>query len=93
MLLRVDAAGWDPFVDHEGSVWNADQRYYRGSYGWIAGAYEFSNAGESGTLQDVLGTDDVLLYQYVHEGPDMEYRFDLPDGDYRVHLVNVGILF
>jgi RHS repeat-associated protein len=87
MLLRVDAAGWDPFVDHEGSVWNADQRYYRGSYGWIAGAYEFSNAGESGTLQDVLGTDDVLLYQYVHEGPDMEYRFDLPDGDYRVTLL------
>ncbi len=71
-------AGGDEYVDSAGVTYSSDQVYTIGSWGYLTGSAESSS-------EPVAGTTDDALYQEYREYPS-EYRFDVPDGEYRVTL-------
>jgi len=76
-LVRVNAGG-GRYVDGAGQVWQADQAYVAGGWGYVGGqTYQVSRA--------IAGTADAPLYQserYNLTG----YRFTVPNGRYQVTL-------
>ena len=74
-VLRVNAGGGQ-YVDRNGNTWLAD-------YGFNVG----SRAATDGVI---VGTDDAGLYRTnrydVAAAPELEYAFDVPNGDYLVNL-------
>ena len=78
--MRVNAGSRDAYSDAQGRLWMADQPYVEGNWGYVGGA------GWS-TGDPIAGTEDDPLYQTVHWGyGTWGYKFDLPNGDYRVEL-------
>lgn len=75
--IRVNAGG-PAYRDSQGFTWAADRPYSAGSWGYIGGT-PFS------TTHEIKGTDDPQLYQTSRSGLTA-YRFDVPDGSYRVEL-------
>lgn len=80
--LRVNLGGPD-YRDTQGHIWEADREYHPGSWGCQDAAITdiFS------TKDDISGTKDAPLYQSIRVGEEMRYRFDLPDGQYRVRIL------
>ena len=77
-------AGGAAYTDIRGRAWAADQAYAPGSWGYIGGdSFAFNH--------DIANTDDPQLYQSTRWGMS-EYRFDLPNGAYRVELKFAEIL-
>jgi hypothetical protein len=75
--VRVNAGG-GRYVDSAGGVWEADQLYVAGSWGYLDG-------GTYATTDAIANTSDPVLYQ--SERFNMTgYRFDVPNGRYRVTL-------
>ncbi|HEX5749558.1 MAG TPA: carboxypeptidase regulatory-like domain-containing protein [Archangium sp.] len=73
-------AGDGTYVDRAGNVWAADQRYSRGSWGYVDPSRTVR------TSSSISGTDDDPLYQTGRRG-FFEYRFDgLPPGVYQIDL-------
>jgi hypothetical protein len=74
-VLRVNAGGGQ-YVDRNGNTWLADHGFNEGSRATTDGA--------------IAGTDDASLYQTnrydVAAAPELEYAFDVPNGDYLVKL-------
>jgi beta-galactosidase len=66
-------------LDETGTLWEPDQAYLHGSWGFIGGK-------AVKTAQNIAGTDDDRLYQLSREGLT-SYRFDVPEGRYRVELL------
>jgi beta-galactosidase len=60
------------------TVWEPDQPYQSGGWGYDGGK-------EDKTDKNVLGTDDDPLYRTFRKGVT-SYRFDVPDGTYDVEL-------
>jgi beta-galactosidase len=76
--LAVNVGSNAQFIDAGGAVWEADQPYKLGGWGYIGGA--------PGTAtQNVLDSTADPLYQTVRQGLKA-YRFDVPDGRYEVQL-------
>ena len=80
--VRVNVGGPD-YRDAEGDLWRADVAYHRG--GW--GCLNMPETDVLATADQIQGTDDPALFQTVRLGEQMRYRFDLPDGAYRVRLL------
>jgi beta-galactosidase len=76
--LAVNMGSNAQFTDATGLVWEADQAYVAGGWGYVEGAPEKTPANILGTLEDPL-------YQTMLRGLQA-YRFDVPDGDYEVEL-------
>jgi beta-galactosidase len=76
--LAVNVGSGSQFIDDAGLVWEADQPYSPGGWGFIGGA-------EDKTDQNILGTTDDPLYRSFRKGIE-RYRFDVPDGNYEVEL-------
>lgn len=78
--IAINAGGSYAVVDGRGTVWEAGRRYVPGSWG---------HEGEDGravlTHHRVFDTDDDPLWQDTREGVE-GYRFDVPDGEYRLEL-------
>lgn len=82
-IVRRINAGGTAFTDSAGDVWAADQAYSAGGYGYVsfaAGTYGTSAGPISGTLDDALYTGERY-------GNPVRYRFDVPNGAYRVRAL------
>ena len=75
----VDAGG-GPETNQNGDVFAADRGYGSGPYGYLG-----ASANRS-TTAPIAGTVDDGLYQDARTGMS-SYRFDVPDGTYRVDLL------
>ncbi|MCP4601736.1 MAG: S8 family serine peptidase [Proteobacteria bacterium] len=68
------------YVDTKGSVWDRDQRWTDGDWGFVNASRKRS------TTRDIMGTDDDPLFKRQRVNP-YAYRFDgLPEGTYQVEL-------
>jgi beta-galactosidase len=76
--MMIDAGSSSRYLDESDSLWEPDQPYAHGSWGFIGGTVV-----ETG--RNIPGTDDDRLYQLSREGLK-SYRFDVPAGSYRVEL-------
>lgn len=76
--LRLNAGG-GAYVDVYGRAWQPDRAYTPGGYGYIGGSTYAVTA-------PIANTDDDVLYQSEHWGMSA-YRFDVPDGTYRVEML------
>lgn len=65
----------------DGVIWEGDQPYQPGSFGYIGGEQKMFNKDIP-----ITGTRDVPLYFSYRSGIDA-YRLDVPDGKYRVELL------
>ncbi len=78
---RVDVGISTDTVDTAGRTWMADQAYVAGSWGYTGGTSGY-------TTHAIAGTEDDPLYQTNRWGSGAwGYKFDLPDGEYRVTLL------
>ncbi|TPV94375.1 MAG: hypothetical protein B7733_15520 [Myxococcales bacterium FL481] len=73
-------AGGDEYTDTAGDDWSPDQRYSRGSWGYV-------RAGKKKrTRKAIAETDDDPLYKRLRQNP-YAYRYDdVPNGVYEVEL-------
>lgn len=76
--IRVNCGGTE-YRDRYGNLWQRDQHYRSGSWGYENEGYflEYS--------YNISGTQDDQLYQQEHNALDT-YRFDVPNGKYIVEL-------
>jgi photosystem II stability/assembly factor-like uncharacterized protein len=72
-------AGGPQYTDVYGRVWLADRAYTPGGFGYIGG-------GVYAVTAPIANTEDDTLYQTERWGMSA-YRFDLPNGFYRVELL------
>jgi beta-galactosidase len=78
--LAVNVGSNAQFIDQSSTVWEADQPYRAGGWGYLGNATK-----PVSTLKNVLNTFEDPLYQTMQEGLQ-SYRFDVPDGDYEIEL-------
>ncbi|MFL6208543.1 MAG: glycoside hydrolase family 2 TIM barrel-domain containing protein [Pyrinomonadaceae bacterium] len=78
--LAVNVGSNAQFVDAWGTMWEADQAYAPGGWGYVG-----ADTKETGMGQNVNNTDEDPLYQTMREGLS-GYRFDVPDGEYEIEL-------
>jgi hypothetical protein len=79
--LRVNCGGSD-YTDTRNNYWSADQSYTPGGWGYGPNRNSYS------TANPVSGTSDPRLYQTESwfSGGNGNYRFTVPEGDYKVSL-------
>lgn len=74
------------FEDRERNfIWEPDQPYRQGSWGFVGGEREL-NGARPGTTTDIQGTASDPLYQTSRINPEA-YRFDVATGEYTVELL------
>ena len=78
--LAVNVGSQVQYVDGDRRIWVEDQPYRPGSYGHLGGEPTQFNKDDI-----ILGTADPGLIFTYQDGLD-GYRFDVPDGDYRLEL-------
>jgi beta-galactosidase len=86
--IAVNAGGNTAYTDPQGLVWQADQPYAAGGWGYVDGKSPSEDHWKAvpGVMRpDILGTTEDPLYQAFRRGMDA-YRFDIPDGDYELEL-------
>jgi hypothetical protein len=84
----VDCGSSVDYVDNLGLTWSADRAYTAGSWGYVGQSAAFSNARE------IAGTSNDGLYQTArYAWGSFGYRFDVPNGTYRVSLYFAEIYF
>lgn len=81
-LVRVNVGG-PQYLDYSGRLWAEDRAYYRG--GW--GCLNIADTDTLSTSHPIKGTADPALFQTVRMGEELKYRFDLPNGSYKVRLL------
>ncbi|MEE4312312.1 MAG: malectin domain-containing carbohydrate-binding protein [candidate division KSB1 bacterium] len=74
---RVNCGG-PAYVDKGGDLWMADQPFNSNFYGYVGG-------DSYATADPIANTDDDSLYQSERYGMTA-YRFNVPNGDYRIKL-------
>ena len=80
--------GGQGFSDGTGVDWQEDRFYSPGSFGYFSSYYIF------GVSDIIQGTLSPALYEDTMESDSaVEYRFDLPDGVYRVKLYMAEYVF
>ncbi|HXC64469.1 MAG TPA: malectin domain-containing carbohydrate-binding protein, partial [bacterium] len=79
--LPLSVAATQPYTDSQGVVWGPDKAYNPGSFGYLSPGQAFTAAGSP-----ISGTQDPALYQKWREAPVLEYKVDLPNGNYSVTL-------
>ncbi len=77
--LRINVGSNAEYIDDDGLTWLADQKYLKGSFGYISG--EFAKLAKS----PILKTKDTPLYYSFNEGIKA-YKIDVPDGKYELEL-------
>jgi beta-galactosidase len=76
--LAVNVGSPAQFIDAAGHVWEKDQPYSPGGWGYEGGTPD-------STSQNTLESQDDPLYQTMRQGLAV-YRFDVPDGSYEIEL-------
>ena len=80
--IRVNVGG-AKYKDKKGNVWEAERNYAPGSWGGVGTA----GADVLTTKDSIAGTDDPTLFQTMRSAESLTYRFDLPNGAYRVRIL------
>lgn len=85
-IYRINCGG-DDYTDHLGQFWSQDNLLY--SHSWAQdfdslNPYQASQRLTADPIEDCL--DQPLLGQFRFGRHRLNYRFPLPDGDYRVEL-------
>jgi len=80
--IRINLCG-PRYVDSNDNVWEEDRAYHSGSYGCL----DMPTTDILKTTDDISGTNDQTLFQTMRMGEKMRYRFDLPNGKYRVRIL------
>lgn len=78
--LAVNVGGRAQVADDDGVVWEGDQAYRPGSFGYVGG--EGRQFNKDLAIKDTRETPTYFTYR---EGLSA-YRFDVPDGEYEVEL-------
>jgi hypothetical protein len=74
--------GGERWVDHKGQVWEADQAWLPGTYGYLPGG----EGQVSVTGPPKTGTEDPELYFSERWGPRLAYRMYLAPGTWQVRF-------
>ncbi len=82
--LAVNIGSHMQFIDENELVWEADQAYSPGGWGYVGGQKR-QFTGWAKKSENITGTDEDPIYQRFLTGLE-SYRFDVPDGDYQVEL-------
>jgi len=82
--LAVNVGSNAQFIDAGHLVWEADQAYLPGGWGYVGGHTRQYDGSNRKSLE-IFGTDEDPLYQTYREGLEA-YRFDVPAGYYEVEL-------
>lgn len=72
-------AGGSAYVDRSGRSWQADRAYTPGGAGYV------NSGGVYASNHPISNTDDDTLYQSERYGIS-SYRFDVPNGAYRIEI-------
>lgn len=80
--VRVNIGG-PKYTDRKGLLWAKDQAYSKNSWGCL----DMPVTDILTTADPVSGTGDPLLFQSIRVGERVRYRFDVPNGKYRVRLL------
>jgi hypothetical protein len=80
-VTRIDSGSDVSYTDSAGNVWSADVAHTQGSYGYTPGGSNYT--GETSLLPGVV---DQKLYSTTRFGTSFGYKFDVPNGWYRVNL-------
>ena len=67
-------------------LWLPDQPYREGSWGYVGGRVYRRDGKRLGSDHNIMGTALDPLYQTQLRGVE-SYRFDVPDGNYRLTLL------
>ncbi len=88
-VARIAVASGANYTDSLGRVWMADQEYFPayGGEGWAYDAQPYDAASP------VNGTADPALYQNFREDTNIEYKFNVPAGNYQVTLKMVNTTY
>jgi beta-galactosidase len=78
--IAVNVGSNTEFLDQNKVVWQADQPYQKGSWGYLG-----DDTKTIETLRNILKTEDEPVFQTMREGLQ-GYKFDAPDGEYEVEL-------
>ena len=78
---RVIVAQATAVTDSQGKVWAADQAYVPGSWGYALAGTSYQSQ------QDAVGTADPALYKGFRQGTNLDYKFDVPSGNFLVTLL------
>ncbi len=88
IAFYVDCGSNRNYVDNMGLLWSADRAYSPGSWGYVGQTDAFTNSRE------IAGTANDGLYQTArYAWGSFGYRFDVPNGNYRVSLYFAEIYF
>ena len=71
--------GGSAYVDADGDLYGVDRAWSAGSFGYVG------SSSSRSTTSAIAGTTEDPLYQDLRTGMS-SYRFDVPDGTYRVDL-------
>lgn len=78
--IAVNVGSDAEFIDATATIWQADQPYKKGSFGFVG-----PDAKEVENRANVLNTFEDPLFQTARAGL-LSYRFDVPAGDYEIEL-------
>ncbi len=82
IAFYVDCGSSADRVDNYGGTWSADRAYSVGSWGYVGESIVFPQSS-----RDIAGTSNAILYQTARYAfGSFGYRFDVPNGRYRVSL-------
>ncbi len=73
------------------AVYTPDMEYTKGSWGYIGGR-ELRIGDRPGTTSEIFLTEDDPIFQTQRKG-NFTYRFDVPEGEYRVTLYIADLSF
>ena len=82
MVVRVNVGG-ARYRGRDGCVWQGDKGYHKGSWGCV----NMAVTDVMKTSDRIKGAEDPALFQSIRVGEEIVYRFDLPNGTYRVRLL------
>ena len=82
LTVRVNVGG-PRYKDKEGRVWDGDKGYHKGTWGCV----NLPVTDTMKTADSIRGTDNPLLFQTIRVGEEIVYRFDVPNGVYRVRML------
>lgn len=78
--IAVNVGSNTEFWDANKVVWQADQAYQKGSWGYLG-----NDSKTTETLRNILKTEDEPVFQTMREGL-RGYKFDAPNGEYEIEL-------
>lgn len=82
--VRVNAGGGS-FTDSNGISWLSDKAYTSGTWGYTGMTSTISTT-DAITFNHPESYQQQDLYKYARTGSSFEYKFDVPNGEYRVKL-------